>query len=167
MPEADHTGEQFHRLVGMLDYSMFIVTAAAGETRAGCLVGFAAQCSISPPRFMVWLSKNNHTFTVAERSGSLGVHLLSRNEFELARLFGSCTGFERDKFAECAWRPGPDGVPLLEDCPGVFVGEILQRHDTGDHVGLLLRPSAARAAREAVPRLTFRDVRDLDPGNEA
>jgi flavin reductase (DIM6/NTAB) family NADH-FMN oxidoreductase RutF len=167
MSEGESAAEQFQGLAGMLDYSMFIVTAAAGPTRAGCLVGFAAQCSISPPRFMVWLSKNNHTFTVAERTGSLGVHVLSREELELARLFGSVTGFERDKFAECGWQPGPGGVPLLDDAPAVFAGEVLERHDTGDHVGYLVRPGEVRVRRAAVPRLTFQDVRDFEPGNEA
>lgn len=167
MSEVDHDGEHFQRLAGMLDYSMFIVTAAAGETRAGCLVGFAAQCSISPPRFMVWLSKNNHTFTVAERTGTLGVHLVSQQEMALVRLFGSGTGFERDKLAGCGWRPGPDGVPFLDDAPAVFAGEVLERHDTGDHVGYLLRPRAVRVRRAAVPRVMFQDVRDLPPGNEA
>jgi flavin reductase (DIM6/NTAB) family NADH-FMN oxidoreductase RutF len=159
--------ENFNSLVGELDYSMFIVTAAAGATRAGCLVGFAAQCSISPARFMVWLSKNNYTYKVAGQTGALGVHLLSRKELGLARLFGSCTGFERDKFAECAWQPGPDGVPLLDGCPGAFVGTVLERLDTGDHVGFLLRPTAVRLDGDHGPRLTFQDVRDFEPGNEA
>jgi flavin reductase (DIM6/NTAB) family NADH-FMN oxidoreductase RutF len=55
--------EKFNALAGGLDYPMFIVTVGDGARRAGCLVGFAAQCSIDPPRFMVWLSKKNHTYT--------------------------------------------------------------------------------------------------------
>jgi len=40
----------FHDLAADLDYPMLIVTAAADGERAGCLVGFAAQCSIDPLR---------------------------------------------------------------------------------------------------------------------
>src|SRR5215208_7631728 len=36
----------FEAIVAQLDYPMFIVTAAAGEERGGCLVGFATQASI-------------------------------------------------------------------------------------------------------------------------
>ena len=51
-PDHDPHG-RFNDLVGGLDYPMFIATARSerGE-RAGCLVGFATQCSIDPSRFL-------------------------------------------------------------------------------------------------------------------
>lgn len=161
------SGDQdFDALMSALDYPMYIVTVSDGDRRAGCLVGFAAQCSISPSRFMVWLSKENHTWQVASRANSLAVHVLSPKARATARLFGTQTGFEADKFARCAWRAGPGGVPLLDDCPDRFVGDILSRHDTGDHVGVLLRPTFATGGRAPFHQLGFQDVRELSPGNE-
>jgi flavin reductase (DIM6/NTAB) family NADH-FMN oxidoreductase RutF len=156
----------FDDLVGQLDYPMLIVTATDGTRRAGCLVGFASQCSIDPPRYMVWLSKNNHTYTVAKGCERLAVHVLTPENRSLAELFGSVTGFEEDKFARCAWRDGPDGVPVLTDCPQWFVGRVLARHDTGDHEGVLLEPTAV-GDRGGLGQLGFQSVRDFDPGNEA
>jgi flavin reductase (DIM6/NTAB) family NADH-FMN oxidoreductase RutF len=156
----------FDRLLGALDYPMFIVTAADESRRAGCLVGFATQSSIAPPRFMVWLSKNNHTFEVAQAADSLGVHIPTAADRGLAELFGSETGDEIDKFASVAWHPGPDGVPLLTDCPQWFVGRVLSRLDTGDHVGHLLQPVAVSDAY-ALGQLPFQAVKSLDPGHEA
>ncbi|MFD4193699.1 flavin reductase family protein [Amycolatopsis thermoflava] len=159
--------EGFETVVGALDYPMFVVTTTDGRRRAGCLVGFAAQCSIDPPRFMVWLSKNNHTFEVAAGASTVVVHRLDTSVSGLAELFGSHTGFDTDKFTRCAWNPGPGGVPVLDDCAGWFAGEILSRHDTGDHVGLLLRPVEGTSATGLGPQLGFQSVRDLSPGNEA
>ncbi|MEV6872432.1 flavin reductase family protein [Amycolatopsis sp. NPDC051128] len=165
------TGENgppdFDALVGVLDYPMYIVTCADGTRAAGCLVGFAAQCSISPPRFMVWLSDKNHTREVARGAEVLAVHRLTTAQKDLARLFGGTTGFDADKFARCRWHRGPRGVPVLDDCPRWFAGEILGREVTGDHVAHLLRPIAAAAGGEAGRQLGFQDVRDLEPGNEA
>jgi flavin reductase (DIM6/NTAB) family NADH-FMN oxidoreductase RutF len=48
--------EAFEKLVSLLDYPMFVVTTRAGDESAGCLVGFATQVSIRPPRFIVGLS---------------------------------------------------------------------------------------------------------------
>ncbi|MEV4604564.1 flavin reductase family protein [Amycolatopsis sp. NPDC049253] len=157
--------EQFDRWAGQLDYPMYVVTCHDGERPAGCLVGFAAQCSISPPRFMVWLSKENHTAEVAAGVGELAVHRLTRDAEEPARLFGSRSGFDVDKFSLCAWHSGPRGLPLLDGCPDWFAGEVLSRHDTGDHIGYLLSPFAA--ATSGGRQLGFQDVRDLPPGNEA
>lgn len=155
---------RFDALVSELDYPMFIVTTAVGDRRAGCLIGFAAQCGIDPPRFMVWLSKKNDTYEVAMSATMLAVHVPKAGDRTLAALFGGETGHERDKFAAVRWRSGPHGVPLLDDCDQWFVGRVLSRHDTGDHEGFLLEPVAV-SEEHGEPQLSFQQVRDLSPGN--
>lgn len=152
-------------LVDGLDYPMFVVTAAHDGQRAGCLVGFATQTSIDPPRLLVCLSVANHTQDVAQGTAALAVHLLGPDQHELAALFGSTTGDEIDKFARCRWRPGWGGVPLLTDCPRWMVGLILDRITLGDHVGFLLAPTATQS--EGGPVLTFQQARGLSPGHPA
>jgi flavin reductase (DIM6/NTAB) family NADH-FMN oxidoreductase RutF len=163
---AHHREGAFADAVGDLEYPMFVVTAAAGGRRSGCLVGFAAQCSISPPRFMVWLSHRNHTLGVARQAELLGVHLLSADDHALAELFGSRCGEEVDKFAAVPWHDGPGGVPLLDDCPRWFVGRVLDRFDSGDHDGFLLAPEEAGTGPWS-GQLGFQAVKDLEPGHDA
>ena len=54
---ADPGTEAFEELVALLNYPMFVVTTQANDTAAGCLVGFASQTSIHPPRFLVGISR--------------------------------------------------------------------------------------------------------------
>src|SRR4051812_38755411 len=108
--------DTFNELMGELDYPMFIVTVAHGGERAGCLVGFATQGSIDPPRFLACLSKANRTYRVARGADALAVHFVPAGADGLAELFGGQTGDEVDKFSRCRWHPGPGGVPLLDDC---------------------------------------------------
>ena len=157
----------FEKLASLLDYPMFVVTTHVGDESAGCLVGFASQVSIGPPRFLVGLSKRNHTYRVAQRADHLAVHLVPRDHCELARLFGSETGDSTDKFARCTWHAGPNGMPILDDAAGWFVGEVLNRYDVGDHVGFLLKPVAGDSPDKFEQLVTFSDVRDLDPGHDA
>jgi flavin reductase (DIM6/NTAB) family NADH-FMN oxidoreductase RutF len=156
--------DEFGPFVDGLDYPMFVVTAAARGQRAGCLVGFASQVSIGPPRFLVCVSARNHTYTLAMESQVLAVHLLAHEQLELARLFGEETGDEVDKFAACRWRAGPDGVPILEDCPRHFVGRVVGQTAFGDHSGFVLEPVEV-TARVAVAVLTFTDVKNLTAGH--
>lgn len=149
-----------------LDYPMFVVTAAAGGSRAGCLVGFTTQCSIDPARFLVCLSRRNHTCRVATDAELLAVHLLGREQRALAELFGTETGDILDKLARCAWTEGPSGTPLLDDCPSRFLGEILDRFDVGDHLAFLVQVLDAWSASPGA-LLTFQSVRDLEPGHRA
>ncbi|MEV5957105.1 flavin reductase family protein [Streptomyces sp. NPDC051987] len=152
----------------LLDYPLYVVTAEAAGERAGCLVGFGSQCSIRPVRFLVWLSRANRTFRVAERAERLTVHLLRRDQDRLARLFGGETGDRTDKFADVAWHPGPGGSPVLDEAPAWFVGRVRDRIDGGDHVGFLLAPEVARnvaGGRTALLRLS--DALDITPGHPA
>ncbi|MEV0223208.1 flavin reductase family protein [Streptomyces sp. NPDC050704] len=170
--------------VDLLDYPVCVVTAAAdGEAegereRAGCLVGFASQCSIRPVRFMVWLSKANRTFRVARSAERLAVHLLGPDQYALAELFGGETGDsvdesgERvDKFSRAPWTPGPGGVPVLDGALAWFVGRVEGLTDAGDHVGFLLSPVAGsdeasgRAGRTGQEPLRLSDVGGITAGH--
>ena len=162
-----NTEEAVQSLVADLDYPMLIVTTAAVGERSGCLVGFSTQCSIDPPRFIVCLSNKNRTYRVAQHAAALAVHFLTQADRELSELFGEKTGDTADKFAAARWQPGPDGIPLLLGGAGYYVGEILQRHDVGDHGAFVLAPTQALFRGARGPQLGFQDVKDMEPGHEA
>ena len=158
--------EGFEGLVAELDYPMLVVTAAAGEERAGCLVGFATQSSISPPRFIVCLSEKNRTYRIATRTDHLGVHVLASGQDRLAALFGGETGDEVDKFSALEWEAGPGGAPLLGDCRNRFVGRILEHRAVGDHVAFLLEPVFAEHGEHVSP-FPFRRAQWIEAGHDA
>ena len=128
---------RFNELVGHLDYPMFIVTACNDASeRAGCLIGFATQSRIPS------------------------------SATALAELFGGRTGDEVDKFAQCDWREGPGGVPVLNECRNWFAGAVVDRFDLGDHVGFLLDPVEVQLE---VPQrqFDFHRARRIDAGHGA
>ena len=155
----------FNSLMAELDYPMFIVTTVsdAGE-RAGCLIGFATQISIKPPRFLAGLSHKNRTYRVARRAEHLGVHFVPADGEALAELFGSETGDDVDKFARCGWREGPAGVPIVDGLPNWFVGRIVGRVDGGDHDAMILEPIAGERQAEE-QELTFHRAKRIEPGH--
>jgi flavin reductase (DIM6/NTAB) family NADH-FMN oxidoreductase RutF len=155
--------ESFNAVVGNLEYPMFIVTARAGDERLGCLVGFATQASIDPPRFLVGLSRENRTHRRGHDSAALAVHGVPADASDLAELFGGETADEVDKFARCEWHDGPEGLPILDRCERWFVGRVVGRLDGGDHELFLLEPVAASAAREE--DFTFHRAKRIEPGH--
>jgi flavin reductase (DIM6/NTAB) family NADH-FMN oxidoreductase RutF len=144
---------------------MFIVTVlAANGERDGCLIGFATQSSVHPPRFIACISKENRTFDAVQAAEMIVVHFLGAAQHGLAELFGGETGDEVDKFELCAWEEGPGGIPVLTDVPGWFAGRILERRDAGDHVALLLDPTHTED-RGGPVNLGFQDVKGIHPGH--
>lgn len=169
MSQAHPLAEPFDAAVGELDPPMIIVTTAAGDQRAGCLVGFHAQCSIEPRRYSVWLSKANHTLSVAFHAEHLAVHFLAQDDRDLAELFGTTTGDDFDKFAHCDWSNAADDidVPLLDRCGHRLVLRRTALLDEGsDHVCIVGEPVLVHTAAPIHP-LRLSDVTDLRPGHEA
>jgi flavin reductase (DIM6/NTAB) family NADH-FMN oxidoreductase RutF len=164
------SAREFDGFITGLDHPMFLVTAAdpLSGARAGCLVGFATQCSIAPRRFLVCISQHNATHAVALGAQVLAVHAPARDQHHLAALFGGETGDEIDKFADIEWQPGPFNVPLLVACPRRLVGRVLEASVLGDHTGFLLGPLEGTAPSHVrVDPLMFSDVQDIAAGHDA
>lgn len=152
-------------MVSVLDYPLFVVTASDADGPSGCLVGFASQCSIEPPRWLVCLSEKNHTFRTARRAQALAVHLVAADQHDLASLFGEETGDMVNKFTGVTWHPGRTGAPVIEDCAAWFEGDVLESRSLGDHGGFLLAPvDGGKGPRSG--QLTFANGRRLHPGHQ-
>lgn len=157
----------FDAFTDRTDYSLVVVTTITAEgERSGCLAGFVTQCSIEPPRLLVCISKVNHTFGVAQHPRLLAVHLLGERQSDLASLFGEQTGDRVDKFSQVGWHPGPDGVPLLNDCAAWLVVDVLDRFDVGDHQALLTAPRDGGTGNQS-GLMTIRNAPPLDAGHPA
>lgn len=168
------------RFVAASDPAMVVVTTCStgsGE-RDGCLVGFHSQSSISPERYVVWLSRANRTARLARSATHLAVHLLSASDTALAERFGGITGDDLaeggdGKLAGLRWSDGLGGVPVLDDVARRFVGLIVARDDgaarDGDHEWLELEavhgPAEGDEADHAPLRLAA--VTAVSPGHEA
>jgi hypothetical protein len=95
---------------------------------------------------------------------ALAVHAHDPDQVEMAALFGA--GGEVDKFAPCAWHPGPYGLPVIDDCAAWTLGPVVERC-----------PSATMSVTSSSPRegggsgggpvLGFHQVHHLQPGHPA
>ncbi len=158
-------GAAHDELVARLDAAMVVVTAAEGDERDGCLVGFHSQVGLDPRRYAVWLSVANRTYRIAQRATHLAVHVLGSDQHELAEHFGGLTGDDVDKLADLHWSPGPGGVPLLADLPARLVGRIVVAVDVeADHVGFVLDPVDVVVAGGGDP-LRLTQAADISAGH--
>jgi len=150
-----------------VDPTLIVLTTAVGNERAGCLVGFHAQSSITPQHYCVWLSKANHTYRVGLRAARFAVHFLTTNDFAIAERFGTLSGEDTDKFAGLDVDLDPDGVPLLNACPNrMAIERIAVLDDGSDHVCLTTRVRSARSGKNFVP-LRVSSATHLVPGHSS
>jgi flavin reductase (DIM6/NTAB) family NADH-FMN oxidoreductase RutF len=127
----------FRALLRRQAASVVVVTAATDPP-----VGFTAtsftSVSLHPPLVSFNLDRASSSWPALRTAGYIGVHILGDGQEELARTFAT-TG--ADRFAHpTPWRPGPHGVPLLDDAPAWLICRITDRVPAGDHVIVLAEP---------------------------
>lgn len=181
-PQSEPTAEQvFDRITQTIDAPLVVVTAADGDERAGCVVGFHTQCSLDPLRYALWLSKANRTYRVALRSEYLGVHLLAAADRQLGMWFGGHSGDDVDTFSGVDVDPGPGGLPLLRQARARFAGRRVSLFDDGgDHACFIVEvgpgpgpdsapapgPEGATTAGSDAELLRVSDLSNIEPGHE-
>ena len=157
--------DAFDTLMAAADPPLIVLTTAAEDEQAGCLVGFHVQSSITPQHYCVWLSKANHTYRVGLRATHFAVHFLTADDLTLAERFGTLSGEDTDKFAGLDVDLDEYGVPLLDACPNrMSLERISLLDDGGDHVCLTTRVSSAHTTGDFKP-LRVSDATHLDPGH--
>jgi flavin reductase (DIM6/NTAB) family NADH-FMN oxidoreductase RutF len=157
--------DAFVTVMTSTDPPLIVLTTAAEDEPAGCLVGFHAQSSISPQHYCVWLSKANHTYRVSLRAAHFAAHFLTDQDFTLAERFGTLSGEDTDKFAGLDVDLDHDGVPLLRACPNrLSLERIAMLDDGSDHVCLTTRVTSAHTTGTFVP-LRVSDASQLEPGH--
>jgi len=159
--------DPFGTLMASVDPPLIVITTAAEDERAGCLVGFHSQSSIDPQHYCVWLSKANHTYRVGLRAKHFAVHFLTTEDLEIAERFGTVSGEDTDKFEGLDFDLDEHGVPLLRACPNRMALEQLALLDDGsDHVCLTATVTSAHTDGSFVP-LRVSNADHLDPGHDA
>jgi flavin reductase (DIM6/NTAB) family NADH-FMN oxidoreductase RutF len=159
------TENAFNVIMAAADPGLVVVTTAEGREQAGCLVGFHSQSSIGPQRYCVWLSKANHTYRVALHASYLVIHFLTADDAALAHRFGALTGDSADKFAGLTVTEGPEGVPVLADCPHrLVVRRTALLDEGGDHVCVVTEPVTAHTSGPFEPLRPSR-VGRIEPGH--
>lgn len=126
----------FFAIMGAFPTGVGIVTALDADNQPRGLTTNAL-CSVSaePPLLLVCVDKRSQTLPALRHSGRFVVNYLSAGRDALANLFASK---EPDKFADVAWRPGGNGMPLLhEDSLAFAECTTVQEIDAGDHIVFL------------------------------
>lgn len=149
-----------------VDIPLYVVTARHEAHISGCLAGFVTQSSIDPVRYVVCISRKNHTYEVARRSKGLAIHLLGADQCAMASLFGEESSDVIDKFASVRWAEGLTGAPLLHECAAWAEGPIISRLEGGDHEAFLVE-IATGGDGSAKGQLMQSDVSEFTAGHPA
>ncbi len=122
-----------------LSYGLYIVTAKAGETQAGCVVNTFAQVTSEPPQASIAINKENFTCGTILEAGQFEVSVLAQDApMELIGRFGFHTSADTDKFADTQTAVDEAGIPYVaEHAVAHFRVKVVQTLDLGTHMFIM------------------------------
>lgn len=136
---ADH----LRRLLRRQAASVAVITTQGGDGPVGLTATSFTSVSLRPPLISFCLNRGSSSWPPMEAAGYVAVHLLRAAQADVARTFAT-SGI--DRFAVVAWRPGPYGMPWLDDVLARLVCRVGRRIVAGDHAIVLGEPVLAEYA---------------------
>ncbi|SCL25663.1 NADH-FMN oxidoreductase RutF, flavin reductase (DIM6/NTAB) family [Micromonospora pallida] len=149
-PPVDVDAETLRTLLRHQASTVTVVTAA-GASAVGFTATSFTSVSLRPPLVLFCVALGSSSWPTISRARHVGVHLLARQQQELARRFAT-GGIDRFA-APTRWRPGPEGVPILDDTLAWLVCRVIDRVVAGDHAVVLAAPELLRHGEAGSPLL--------------
>jgi flavin reductase (DIM6/NTAB) family NADH-FMN oxidoreductase RutF len=146
--------DTFRRVLGQFPTGVAVVTAMRRDGQpVGMAVGSFTSVSLEPPLVGFLPAVTSKTWPEIEAYGGFCVNILSAEQESLCRTFSRSGA---DKFADVAWRPSPNGAPILEDGLA-WIDCGLERVDpAGDHYFVLGAVQDLAVQADSGPLVFFR-----------
>ncbi|MDH3717506.1 MAG: flavin reductase family protein [Planctomycetota bacterium] len=128
--------DAFSQVFRLTNREIWIVTAADGDRRGGLTATWVSQASLDPlrPMVVVAIAPIHQTAQLIQAGGGFGLHLIRRDQVDLACRFGLVSGRQQDKFSGLALTTAATGAPILQDCLAWLDCQVLTRLEVGDRI---------------------------------
>lgn len=113
----------------MLTHGVNVVAAQHEGRRAGLAVAWATQ--VATNGILICVGKQSATRELILASEAFGLSVLTREQLDVARVFGTQSSRDVDKFEGLAWHTELTGSPLLDDCALAFDCKVEAVYDLG------------------------------------
>lgn len=122
----------FRQLLGCFPTGVAVITTRDAVGRpVGLTCNSFSSVSLEPPLVLFSLRKASSLVGAFREGEGFAINILSQRQDALSGRFASSR--IADKFEGVAWRPGPLGMPVIDDCLASFECSVHACHDAGDH----------------------------------
>jgi flavin reductase (DIM6/NTAB) family NADH-FMN oxidoreductase RutF len=145
------------KVLRMINYGIYVLTSKHGDEIAVGTVTWLSQASFEPPLVMVGIKKDSSLYRVMKKSKSCVIHILGKDQKDLAKNFFKPAKVEGDQISGTTVVIGKTGSPILLDPPAFFECSMITSIDKGDHSIFVNEVVEAGITKEDEP-LVMRDT---------
>lgn len=126
-----------------------IITAVYEGKPFGFTATSVSSLSADPPRFSFNMARTSSSWPAVANTNYIGVHMLGLANRDLADRFAR----SRDRFGGDHWKPGPHGVPLLQNVAAHLIGRISMRLSFENNAVVVAEVESGEVGPPGVPLL--------------
>jgi flavin reductase (DIM6/NTAB) family NADH-FMN oxidoreductase RutF len=145
-----------------LTQGVYVVGVADGDERDAFTAAWVMQVSFDPLLLALSINPEHASYPLLQSGGGFTVNVLTQEQQDLARRFGTRSGRDENKLAGIKWRPGRTGAPILEDTLAYFDCELSGEMCAGDHELILGRVRGGGLLHPDAAPLRYADTGDMD-----
>jgi flavin reductase len=97
-----------------------VVTSSDGSVRFGVTSTSVCSLSVDPPTLITCIPRSSTLGREVGRTGRFCVNVLTSEQRDIAEVFASARGADKDRFRHGSWVPGTTGSPVLQDSLASF-----------------------------------------------
>ena len=139
----------------MLTHGVYVVCAQHGGRRGGLAVAWATQ--VATNGILICVGAQSATRELILASQAFGLSVLTRDQLDVARVFGNRSSRDVDKFAGVGTHTAETGSPLLDDCAAAFDCRVEAVFDQDGQKLIVGRIVAAERLKEDYEPLIYRE----------
>ncbi|OLD65236.1 MAG: hypothetical protein AUI47_02590 [Acidobacteria bacterium 13_1_40CM_2_68_5] len=144
--------ESRRKTLRMLSNGLYVMTSRHGERCGAATVTWVSQASFRPPLLMAAVRPDSNVFACLRVSGAAAVHVLGKDQEELARRFFAPTRTDGGGINGEPFRDGVTGAPILRGAPAYLECRVRQILDgLGDHALVVLEVVGAECREQVTP----------------
>ena len=158
----NEVAELFHRFT----QGVYVVGVADGDERDAFTAAWVMQVSFDPLLLALSINPEHASYPLLISGGGFTVNVLTVDQQDLARRFGTRSGRDENKLAGIKWRPGRTGAPILEDTLAYFDCELSGEMGAGDHELVLGRVRGGGLLHPDAAPLIYSDTGNMDGSSD-
>lgn len=145
-----------------LTTGVYIIGVTDGSHHNAFTAAWVMQVSFDPLLVAMSISPQHVSYTLLQQGGVFSINVLSREQIELARHFGTQSGSSTDKLRGVDWHTGLSGVPLLNETLACLECRLTSTVPAGDHQLVLAQVTDGELFDDQALPLTYAETDDMD-----
>ena len=134
----------------MFSYGVYVLSSVNKGSYCASTVTWVSQASFEPPLISVCIKRNSASYKVVRESKRFILHILSKDQKDLAASFFKSTLIDGSKINGHSFEI-LNGMPLINGFPAYLVCDVVEILDSGDHPLFMAEVKNAVVNNEQLP----------------